>query len=302
MGSLLKKLKRGFQNNKSQRCQTNNNLFVETLEPRLLLNIDGSFYATSCSAILPAVSENFYAADYIIDGPQEYQTTGYKWPQPGGLGDPITITYSYSNFLDGGIKSSLDVSLGTPLLRSVIEESLGLWAQYAPLNFVEVADSGPLPTSSHISYPAGSHPDIRLGHHYIDGNDSIVSDILGHAFPPTDDGLGGDLHFDNGNFWLVGNLDFSDVVDILEVATHEIGHTLGMGHETFDTAIMNEYYGGWFDGLGTAYLFTDDINGIQSIYGSGVGSVTPLTDFIAKDVWVTTEDRDEKITTARKLL
>jgi hypothetical protein len=31
-----------------------------------------------------------------------------------------------------------------------------------------------------------------------------------------------------------------------------------------------------FSGLGTGQLFPDDIAGIQAIYGSGVGSVSPL--------------------------
>lgn len=29
-----------------------------------------------------------------------------SWPQPGGAGSPITLTYSYSSLLDGSIKPS----------------------------------------------------------------------------------------------------------------------------------------------------------------------------------------------------
>ena len=65
-----------------------------------------------------------------------------------------------------------------------------------------------------------------------------------------------------------------------------------MGHETFLAAIMNPIYTtGRFDGLGTGYLFEDDINGIQELYGEGEGSVTPL-DPIVVDTIVDENDGD----------
>ena len=39
---------------------------------------------------------------------------------------------------------------------------------------------------------------------------------------------------------------------------------------------MNPFYGARFANLGDGFLLQDDINGIQSLYGEGEGSVTPL--------------------------
>ncbi len=203
--------------------------------------------------------------------PEPFLDSGWQWPQAGGPGSPTTITYSFSNLLDGGLGGTLSA----PELRSGIEEAFGLWAQYAPLNFVEMEDNGPPPSDS--NYSASGLAQIRIGHEYIDG--ASGANVLAHAFYPSSAGLGGDIHFDNSNTWRNGS---NQGLDFLEVAVHEIGHALGLGHEPMpsdggNNAIMNPYYGGRYStGLGSAFLLTDDINGIRAIYGSGVGSVTPL--------------------------
>lgn len=94
---------------------------------------------------------------------ESFVVDGRKWPQPNGLGTPVVITYSYSNLLDGGLGGKLTESE----LRAATEEALALWATYAPLEFREVSDTGPAPSDT--SYAANNHPDIRIGHHFIDG-------------------------------------------------------------------------------------------------------------------------------------
>jgi len=221
--------------------------------------------AAPASAMVAARPDSPPLNDALLYGAAEaYVDTGFRWP-----GDPPTITYSYSNLLDG--------ALGLPAadLRAACEEALGLWATYAPLHFVEVQDSGPPPSDS--SYPAFGYPQIRIGHHYIDG--STGPNYLAHAFYPYGNGLGGDVHFDNSNTWKIGA---GAGYDLLQVLVHELGHSLGLGHTPPPdepggaTAIMNPIYLERYSGLGTAFLYEDDIAGIQSIYGVGVGSVTPL--------------------------
>lgn len=194
--------------------------------------------------------------------------------------DGIQITYSYSNFLDGNLPGGLTVEE----LRAATEEAFALWASAAPLFFIEVVDSGPDPESPPDDpYPASNHPTIRIGHHFIDG----PSSVLAHAFFPNDGGLAGDVHFDNGDTW---NINPSDPgFDVIEVMTHELGHSLGLGHEFTLDAIMNPFYGGRFDGPGTGFLLDDDIAGIQALYGEGEGGVDPLPQFEVN----TLEDGDD---------
>ena len=180
------------------------------------------------------------------------------WPQPSA-GDPVYISYSYTNLLDGSF-----LQITRTELRAATEEALRLWASHAPLHFTERIDSGP--AVSDESYPAAGHSEIRIGHH--------VSPELAHAYFPGHDGLAGDVHVASGVPWSVGNGHW----DFLETITHELGHSLGLVHEHVELAIMNPSYPTHrFGGLGTAYLYPSDIRSLQAIYGTGTGSVTPIT-------------------------
>ncbi len=268
-------------------------LLSEPLECRMLLSattiagtpneVDDGLYApeVACaSAFLPECSDanHVHAVStesmiYVPEGQEptlvpepRFVQAGSKWSQPGGLGTPVTITYSYSNLLDAGLPGGLSPND----LRAATEEALAEWAAYAPLNFIELVDSGPAPSDA--NYSATNRPMLRFGHHFIDG--SSGQNTLAHAYIPGGSGLSGDIHFDNGNTW--GLRPSGGVIDLLEVMTHELGHALGLDHEDDVSAIMNSIYARRYNGLGTAFLFQDDINGIRAVYGAGVGSVTPL--------------------------
>ncbi|MFQ5653268.1 MAG: matrixin family metalloprotease, partial [Planctomycetota bacterium] len=53
--------------------------------------------------------------------------------------------------------------------------------------------------------------------------------------------------------------------DIRAVATHELGHTFGLGHTSIAEATMYTFYGG----VGMRTLHPDDIEGVQFLYGAG---------------------------------
>ena len=171
-----------------------------------------------------------------------FKAPGDKWSQPGGKGNPVNITYSFTNLLNGKIKG-----LNVGEVKAAIEEAFGTWSSVAPINFTEVKD--------------GRNSQIRIGQKYIDGR----SGTLAYAYFPRN----GDITFDNGENWRI-NL-------FLETAVHEIGHSLGLDHEDKVDSIMNSYAGpDRYKGLGTAFLLKDDIQGIRSLYGKGRGSVNPL--------------------------
>jgi hypothetical protein len=192
-----------------------------------------------------------------LRGTAEADPIGLQWPQPGGPGTPVYLTYSYSNLLDGTF-----LLLTAAELRAATEESLRLWASVAPLHFIERPDSGPPP--SDVPYAAADHPQIRIGHH-------IITD-WGHAYFPGSSGLAGDIHLASGAPWTLG----SSAWNLLEVMVHEIGHALGLGHLFGELAMMNASFTGRYGGLGTAYLFDADVAAIQAIYGAGQGSVEPI--------------------------
>jgi hypothetical protein len=184
---------------------------------------------------------------------------GLQWPQPGGPGTPVVITYSYSNLLDGALL------LMTPQqLRAATEEAFRLWASYAPLHFLERPDAGPPP--SDMAYDAAGIPSVRIGHH------SMVD--WAHAYyPGTWGGLAGDIHFATGAPW---SLNDTGTWNYLEVITHEIGHVLGLGHELREEAMMNPFFPRRYSGLGSAYLLPADISHIRAVYGAGRGTVQPF--------------------------
>lgn len=88
--------------------------------------------------------------------------------------------------------------------------------------------------------------------------------ILAHAYYPYEMGSwGGDVHFDEDENWQENSTDLATGVDFYAVASHEIGHSLGLAHSPHYNSIMFPYYKG--PGAGTV-LDYDDTLAVYSIY------------------------------------
>lgn len=197
------------------------------------------------------------------------------WAQPGGSGSAVPITYSYSNLFDGGFNTTLSAQE----VRRSTELALGVWTRYAPLNFFELPDSGPMPSDHEYG---GGYPDIRIGY-----QPRLSAGSAAFAYFPMDrfgseaTGLAGDIHFGNdlSAFHAVtwGHaLDGASTLDFFSVLLHEIGHALGVAHIFNEPAIMSGTLVSVFTRPQDAYLRPADIRAIQALYGAGSGFVQPL--------------------------
>ena len=207
----------------------------------------------------------YFEGEHGHEGEPEF-VVGPKWFQSGGPGTPLMLSYSYGSTLTGGLGS-----LTASQVRTAVEEAYQLWSAVTPLQFEQVADWGPGPTDVHYP-PLPDMPVMRFEQHGMDGGGNGTSNELAHAWMPFwGTALAGDVHFDGAEPW---STHPSSGIDLLEVATHEIGHGLGLDHQPATiNAIMNPLYGARFSGPGTGFLLADDIAGIQAQYGAGLGFV-----------------------------
>lgn len=81
--------------------------------------------------------------------------------------------------------------------------------------------------------------------------------VLAHAYYPED----GRAHFDEDETYTHNT---ESGINLLWVATHEFGHSMGLDHTNVRGAIMYPYYTGYVPDM---QLHSDDIEGIRYLYG-----------------------------------
>ncbi|HKR15128.1 MAG TPA: matrixin family metalloprotease [Pyrinomonadaceae bacterium] len=168
----------------------------------------------------------------------EFVVDGRKW-------DHTNLTYFFQN-------GTLDINGNDE--RQAIRDAFALWASVTPLTFTEVSNAGSADIV--ILWGVGEHGDGFS----FDGTNGV----LAHAFfpPPNGGSIAGDAHFDDGETWtLSSRSSSSQPIDLVTVAAHEIGHSLGLGHSQVSSALMAPFYTG-----SHRFLDQDDINGIRFLY------------------------------------
>ena len=142
-----------------------------------------------------------------------------------------------------------------------IERAFRIWSQVAPIDFV-VKKEGRVHID--IRFASGEHGDGDP----FDG----PGNTLAHAYFPQ---YGGDAHFDDQEYWTV---DSYAGTNIFQVAAHELGHSLGLGHSSVREALMAPFYQKYKPNF---KLHADDVLGIQALYGERdsdlPSSTTPTT-------------------------
>ncbi|XP_006186258.1 matrilysin [Camelus ferus] len=135
-------------------------------------------------------------------------------------------------------------------VNQLVAKAFRMWSKEIPLSFKRV---GWGTADIMIGFARGAHGDP----YPFDG----PGNILAHAFEPGPD-LGGDAHFDEDERWSDGH---SLGINFLFAATHELGHSLGLGHSSDPNAVMYPTY--TKRDPESFQLSQDDINGIQELYG-----------------------------------
>ncbi|XP_058401313.1 matrilysin [Diceros bicornis minor] len=143
------------------------------------------------------------------------------------------------------------------VVNQLLAKVLKMWSDEIPLTFKNVSWGT---ADIMILFGRRSHGDAFP----FDG----PGNILAHAFLPGR-GFGGDAHFDDDEHWSYGS---RRGVNLLSVATHEIGHSLGLRHSSDPNAVMNPTYRD-VDPKNFR-LSQDDINEIQKLYGKRNNSRT----------------------------
>ncbi|KAL3281207.1 hypothetical protein HHI36_004421 [Cryptolaemus montrouzieri] len=131
----------------------------------------------------------------------------------------------------------------------MIRKAFDLWSNRSELMFEPVTDPKRF-ANIEIKFVKGKHGD--------DSPFEGPGGVLGHAFFPES---GGDIHFDDEESWTI---DSAMGTNLLQVANHEIGHSLGLSHSDEVDAAMSPLYTEY---IPKYMLHNDDIQAIQKLYG-----------------------------------
>jgi hypothetical protein len=184
-----------------------------------------------------------------------YSASGNAWPSP----QLITISFmpdgTNINGYSSNLMSKFNSAFGsTSTWENLIVQAAQLWAQQTNINFAVVPDNGSPAGSGNYQQGDPNMGDIRIG-----GYNMNCSGLAMACMPPPVNNypIAGDIFFNTGQTFRNGS-----TYDLTTVATHELGHALGLLHSGIASAEMYPVY----NGVKRA-LTSDDIAGIQSVYG-----------------------------------
>uniref|UniRef100_A0ABD2WDK6 Peptidase metallopeptidase domain-containing protein n=1 Tax=Trichogramma kaykai TaxID=54128 RepID=A0ABD2WDK6_9HYME len=149
-----------------------------------------------------------------------------------------TLTYKISKYPKNLNRESVDIE---------IKKAFSIWSNHTDLDFQHKKHGQ---VHIEIKFELGDHKDGDP----FDG----PGGTLAHAYFPV---YGGDAHFDDSEQWTINSFRGTN---LFQVAAHEFGHSLGLSHSDIRSSLMAPFYRGYDPNF---VLDTDDIHGIQALYG-----------------------------------
>ncbi len=151
-----------------------------------------------------------------------------------------------------------DSDLDPDVWDAIIEQGFAQWSDVANLNITRTTKS------------SGTNFIMSVGSGRGDGFDGPQGTLAWAQLPPNNNYNGQLLcRFDSAETWVT--LDKQHGIKLLNVATHEIGHLLGLGHSSVDTALMAPFYSPSI----SKPVQDDDVTRIIGLYGRATGTTPP---------------------------
>ncbi|MFO0952057.1 MAG: matrixin family metalloprotease [Isosphaeraceae bacterium] len=186
-----------------------------------------------------------------------YSASGNLWAHP----ELVTISFMPDGTNFNGSSSNLFATFNARFgsasaWQNIVLKAAQVWAQQTNINFAVVSDNGSAVGSGSNQQGDSGFGDIRIGGY------NLGATALAMAYsPPTANNysVAGDVAFNTTKVFSSGSGN-----DLFTIATHEIGHALGLLHSTVAAAQMYSTYNGVKPSLNA-----DDVAGIRSIYSGG---------------------------------
>lgn len=208
-----------------------------------------------------------------------YTLEGAQWPDTH-----ITWSFAASNYNVDASSVFSDQISGD--YQGVIQSAFQEWAAVSPLQFTQVVDGGDYYHAANIRVGFGmlntpSTGVIGQASLRWNGSGSLISDEIVRLEDPNQLGLVKGI---GGAYTYSGT-----ATTLQQVAVHEIGHALGLGHASDPNAVM---YGSV--GSNNQTINSTDIAGIQSLYGAAGSAPAPVvqnspidmvTLYLSEDNW-----------------
>ena len=191
-----------------------------------------------------------------------YAVSGNAWIRPelitiSLVPDGTVIGYDANGPILSPLVADFNANVGaTVTWRNELLRAAQVWAQQTNINFAFVSENG----GGDLGAGNNQQGDPARGDIRIAGSSSTLTALAtanGPA-PDTNYSISGDVVFNTSYGYGIGA---GATYDLFTVASHEIGHALGLLHSTVSGAVMSSSYPGLKTGLAT-----DDINGVRAIY------------------------------------